>query len=104
MTAIYIIIGILAFTGIIIALYCRMRIVRYNRFQRDMKPEDPCRVYYGEEKHYGTLKSGIYKGEDQGLGQIWVTVSFDETQDYPHDENDHKILAKNYLRQDIYPA
>lgn len=103
MKSIYIIIGIILFL-IIYYFVCQHRIRKTRKFQEEMKPGDRAKVLYGEKYYIGTLKSSLNtKGEDMGLGKIWVTVSFRESEDYPTNKDGCKILAKNYQRQDIYP-
>ena len=103
MKTIYIIAGIV-FSLIIYYFVCQHRIRKTRKFQQEMKPEDRGKVLYGEKYYVGTLKSSRNpQGEDMGLGKIWVTVSFSDT-DCPVDEKGHRIIAKNYLRQDIYPV
>jgi len=104
-TATIIISALLAISCIVFGLKSWRNLQRYNRFQQEMKPEDNCVVYYGEGKHYGTLKSSVNTaGEDLGLGKIWITVSFRESEDYPIDPDGHKIIAKNFTRDQIYPC
>jgi hypothetical protein len=94
MKTIFIIIGIV-FSLTIYYFICQHRIRKTRRFQETAKEGDMCYVFYGEERHYGKV---IYSRKPH------VTVSFDSTGDYPYDDKDHKIIAKNYQRENIYPA
>jgi hypothetical protein len=90
---------------IFVVIIPQIRIKRCRKFRENMKPGMLCKVYYGEETYLGTIKeSRNTAGEDMGLGNIYITVSFRDTEDYPRDENDHKIIAKTYKREDIYPG
>jgi len=91
---------IFVYVLIFVVLIPYRRLQRYNQFQKDMKPGDMCWIYYGEEKHLGTIKP-MPNGE---LDKIYVTVSFSDTEDYPYDSNNHKILVGNYRREEIYPV
>jgi hypothetical protein len=103
MKTIFIIIGIV-FSLTIYYFVCQHRIRKTRKFQEEMQPGNNCVVDCNGKRHRGTLKSSRNpQGEDMGLGKIWVTVSFSDT-DCPVDEKGHRIIAKNYLRQDIYPV
>lgn len=104
MKPIYIIIGIVLFLTIYYFV-CQHRIRKTRKFQEEMQPGNNCMVDCNGKRHRGTLKSSLNtKGEDMGLGKIWITVSFRESEDYPTNKDGCKILAKNYQRQDIYPV
>ena len=95
-TAIIGIIILAAIYGIIFGLlipYVRTR--RVNKFRETMKDGDLCSVFYGEQRFYGHLKY---------VGNPYCTVTFSESEDHPEDKQGHKIIAKNYRREEIYPA
>lgn len=94
-----ILISIVALGSIFLVLWTFRNKRKYNQFQEKMKIGDLCRVYYGEKKFFGTIKPN----QIGDIGKLFVKVDFSETEDFPLDNNGHKILSKNYLKEDIYP-
>jgi hypothetical protein len=106
MKPIYWIIPLVVFVYVLIfvVIIPQVRIKRCRKFRENMKVGDLCRVYFNEETFLGTIKeSRNFKGEDMGLGKIYILVSFRGTEDYPQDEKGHKVIARNYKREEIYP-